>query len=253
MGKQFRMDVPVGELQEILDDLKLEPQFKVVSRDERDGIVVLIVENTSVPAPPPPPPAADEDPPPPPPPAGTIKAKPGPNQSVVDAIIAGAVAQGLDPMTVLTIVAIESMFNPTICNRSTSAAGLFQFIDKTWATASGGLTFPGRGGKNNGQAAGASVPVQVKIGCKFLQGISSRLQQALGHTPSATEIYILHQQGDGGGMKILKGDKNAPITSVISADAARLNGFAGMTIGQTIAAFGKLVARKAAAAQAQVV
>jgi hypothetical protein len=144
------------------------------------------------------------------------------------------------------------MYHPTICNKSTSAAGLFQFIDSTWATVSHGMTFPGRGGPNNGQAAGASVNMQVQLGCQFLADIAAHFQTKLGRTPTTTEIYMGHQQGEAGALKILMGNKNAPITSVISANAARLNGFAGMTIGQTIASFDALVQKKAAVARQQV-
>ena len=73
---------------------------------------------------------------------GNIQAKPGKFKEVVNKLIGGAKAHGLDPMTVLTFIAIESDFDPTLCARSSSAAGLFQFIDSTWKAA-GGPSFPG--------------------------------------------------------------------------------------------------------------
>jgi hypothetical protein len=251
MPKQFVMDVPNAELPSLLADLATEaPDIRIVSQEQQDGIVVVTIENTTVPDPPPPP-TNNDPPPPPPPPPGSLKAAPGgKHEAVVNALIAGAIQHGLDPFTILNVVAIESMFNPTICNRSTSAAGLFQFIDDTWKSV-GGPTFPGRGGAANGQAAGASVALQVDLGCKFNKSNADKLKAALGTAPDATRIYMAHQQGLGGALAILRGNPNAPITSVISEKAARLNGFGGMTIGQTIAAFGKLVQRKAADARAQ--
>ena len=254
MPTQSRIDLPKSELKDFLDDLSLQPQFRVVSQDERGDVVVVIVENTTAPNPPPPP-TTNDPPPPPPPPPGSLTAKPGKNQTVVDALIAGAIQHNLNPMTVLTIIAIESMYNPTICNKFTSAAGLFQFIDSTWATVSGGKTFPGRGGAGNGQAAGASVTLQIDLGCKFTVDNATKLQAQLGATPSATQIYMAHQQGLGGALKILKANQanpNAPIETVISAQAAKLNGFGGLTVAQTVAKFDALVQKKATVARDQV-
>jgi hypothetical protein len=167
---------------------------------------------------------------------GDIQANPGKHQMVVDKLIAGAKANGLDPMMILTFVAIESDFDPTQCSPLSSAAGLFQFIDSTWA-AVGGPTFPGRGGVGNGQAAGASVDVQVDIGCKFTADNARKLANELGEPPTGVTIYMAHQQGFGGALKILRANRNDPIESVIGVAAARNNRFQGLTVGQTIDKF----------------
>src|ERR1043165_6293819 len=88
MSQQLRMDIPKEELQGVLDDLKLEPQFKIVSQDDRGGVVVLIVEDPTAPDPvmatDPPPPDPDPAPvpvpavPPPPPPAPAPDVPPPP-------------------------------------------------------------------------------------------------------------------------------------------------------------------------------
>jgi len=169
-----------------------------------------------------------------------IQARAGKHQAVIDALIAGAKAHGLDPMGVLTIVSIECEFNAADCNPVSSAAGLFQFIDDTWF-ACGGAAFPGRGGIGNGQAAGAPVNVQIEIGCKFLADIAQKLKAKFGQDPDLTRIYMAHQQGLGGALKILEADPNAAIESIIGAAAARNNAFGGLTVAQTIAKFGRLV------------
>ena len=65
-----------------------------------------------------------------PPGTGQIQAKPGPHQTILNMLIAGAIVENLDPITVLTIVHIEdSRFDPTATNPRSSAGGLFQFID----------------------------------------------------------------------------------------------------------------------------
>ena len=164
---------------------------------------------------------------------GDIQAKPGKFKEVVNKLIEGAKAHGLDPMTVLTFVAIESDFDATLCSRLSSAAGLLQFTDETWKAA-GGKSFPGRGGRGNGHAAGASVDVQIEIGCKFMAENLHTLTANLGRTPTGVELYIAHQQGMTGGLKILKADPSAAIESVISATAARNNALGGLTVGQAI-------------------
>jgi soluble lytic murein transglycosylase-like protein len=172
--------------------------------------------------------------------AGDFRAKPGRRQAIVDALIAGARDANLDPMLVLTIVAIESDFDPAAVSRVSSAGGLFQFLDGTW-TGAGGQTFPGRGGVGNGQAAAAPVEDQVRIGCQFVKKTVADLTARLGHAPSATATYMAHQQGLAGALKILTSDRNAAIEDVVGADAARNNAMSGMTVAQAIGKFDALV------------
>ena len=167
---------------------------------------------------------------------GDVQAKPGKFQVVVGKLIAGAKAKGLDPMMILTFIAIESDFDPTQCSPVSSAAGLFQFIDSTWA-AVGGPTFPGRGGIGNGHAAGASIDMQVDLGCKFTADNAEKLAQALGEPPVGVTIYMAHQQGLAGALKILRANRNDAIESVIGEAAAKNNRFQGLTVGQTIEKF----------------
>ncbi|HUC69766.1 MAG TPA: DUF2272 domain-containing protein [Stellaceae bacterium] len=167
-------------------------------------------------------------------------AKPGKHQLVVDKLIAGATAENLEPMTVLTIVAIESEFNPTATNPMSSAGGLFQFLDATWASA-GGASFPGHGGRNNGEAAAAPIDDQVRIGCRFVARTIGDLAAHLGQPPTLTAIYMAHQQGFAGALKILTSDPAASIESVVGDEAARNNRLSGLTVAQAKAKFDTLV------------
>jgi hypothetical protein len=169
-----------------------------------------------------------------------VQAKPGAHQAVVGKLIAGAGAQELDPMTVLTIVSIESGFNPTAKNPVSSAGGLFQFLDATWVS-NGGATFPGSGGRGNGQAAAATIDDQVRIGCRFVATTIRNLADHLGQTPTVTAIYMAHQQGFTGALKILTANPAASIESVVGDEAARNNRLSGLTVAQATAKFNTLV------------
>jgi hypothetical protein len=183
---------------------------------------------------------------------GDLRAKPGPNQVVIDKLITGAKAHQLDPITILTIVNIECEFNPVDKNNVTSAGGLFQFLDGTW-TSEGGTPVPGHGGPGDGMAASAPIDEQIDIGCKFTAKNIRSLTNSLGSAPSLTATYMAHQQGLGGALKILKADPNTAIETVIGPSAARNNGFAGLTVAQTIDKFRALVSRREGEVLQQVV
>lgn len=164
--------------------------------------------------------------------AVTLRAKAGPKSEVVTAVITGAVTSGLDPLTVLAIVGIESSFRPTARSPLSSAAGLFQFLDGTWQGL-GGAAFPGRGGRGNGHAGDAPLGEQVRLGCLFIAGNRSSLRQHLGREPSPGELYMAHQQGLGGAQAILAGlraNPSAPVTTAITAEAARNNRLDGLSL-----------------------
>ena len=171
--------------------------------------------------------------------AGELRAKPGPHAAVVTQLIAGAKAAGLDPMLVLTIVAIESDFRPMATSPLSSAGGLFQFIDGTWKK-EGGPEF-GAGGKGNGFAASAPVDLQVKLGCAFIAKNVKAVRTRLKREPSVVAVYMAHQQGLAGALKILQADAGAAIETVIGVEAARNNRFDGFTVSQTIAKFNTMV------------
>ena len=172
----------------------------------------------------------------------TLVARDGIHHDCIKAVIARAEREQLDPIAVLAIVAIESDFNSKATNPRSSAAGLFQFIDSTWL-ASGGKRFPGRGGDGNGHAAAASQAVQIIIGCHHTAANRDALEQVLGQPPTPTQLYMAHQQGRRGALRLLQAERNAPIETIIGRPAARLNQLGGLSVADGIAHFGRLVAR----------
>lgn len=104
---------------------------------------------------------------------------------------------------------IESSGNPEAKNPNSSAGGLFQQIDSNAAQ---------YGVKNKFD------PVQSTEGAaKFAADNKRTLTKALGREPTGGELYLAHQQGPGGAVKLLS-NPSAKAVDVVGADAVRLNG-----------------------------
>lgn len=105
------------------------------------------------------------------------------------AIVEAAKANGVDPVTLMTIAQLESGGNPNAQNPSSSAGGLFQFTDAT----------AGQYGLIN-----KYDPIQsADAGARLARDNQKSLQNALGRQPTTGEIYLAHQQGAGGAAALL--------------------------------------------------
>lgn len=104
---------------------------------------------------------------------------------------------------------IESNNNPAAYNKSSGASGLYQIIPST------------------AKAYGVTNPFDVEQSESFVRRFTSDnasiLRKALGREPSAGELYLAHQQGAGGALKLLK-NPNARAIDVVGGDEIRLNG-----------------------------
>ncbi|WP_246389509.1 transglycosylase SLT domain-containing protein [Aminobacter niigataensis] len=116
------------------------------------------------------------------------------------------------------IAQIESGGNPRAKNPRSSAGGPFQFIDST--------------AKAMGLADRYDVDQASDAAARLMKGNAGHLRKVLGRDPTPGELYLAHQQGAGGAAKLLA-NPDAKASSVVGADAVRLNGGrAGMTAGQ---------------------
>jgi hypothetical protein len=125
---------------------------------------------------------------------------------------------GVDPQTMKAIAWIESKGRVNAKNPNSSAGGLFQFIDST--AAQYGLS-------NKFDPVAAS-----DAGARLAKDNIAYLTRSLGRAPTPGEVYLAHQQGAGGAVKLLK-NANRPAVQVVGADAVSLNGgSSSMTAGQ---------------------
>lgn len=125
-------------------------------------------------------------------------------------VIRGSFAKyGLDPNVGLKIANIESRMNPRAKNPVSSAGGLFQFIDST--------------AKHYGLADRYDPAQSADAAARLTNDNRNLLRQKLGRDPTPGELYLAHQQGGGGALKLLQ-NPDAPASSLVGTKAVIQNG-----------------------------
>jgi hypothetical protein len=157
---------------------------------------------------------------------------------VAGAIKQAASSSGTSFEYLLTTAKMESDFNPTAGASTSSAHGLFQFIDQTWlgTVKEAGAQF-GYGNyadmitKSSDGSYSVSDPAARKaimklrddptvasaMAAALTQSNSFRLTGMLGRRPSDSELYMAHFMGVGGAAKLIANAEDNP-----QASAARL-------------------------------
>ena len=130
--------------------------------------------------------------------------------SVSDIIRAAATRYGVDPEYMLRKAQIESGLDPLAANPKSSARGLFQFIAPTWEKY-------GSGADPLDPAANADAAARLT------RDNMTTFQQRLGRAPTLGESYLMHQQGPGGAISLLR-DPDAPAAAVVGQKAIQYNG-----------------------------
>lgn len=129
--------------------------------------------------------------------------------SLVDTIRAAAARYGLPPGFLVREAQIESGLDPNNANPTSSAKGLFQFIDSTRRQY-------GNFDPYDPAASSDAAAHLASDNARLLRG-------ALGREPTGPELYLAHQQGGAGAVRLLQ-NPDAPAASIVGADAIRLNG-----------------------------
>lgn len=131
-----------------------------------------------------------------------------------DTIVAAGNMVGINPMILSTIAAQESGFKAAAKASTSSATGLFQFISSTWNA------MLRKYGPKYGIPPGTSPTnpmANAILGACYIKENFEAVRNALsGREPTATDAYILHFLGTGGGKKFLSANPNTPASSVVS-------------------------------------
>ena len=152
----------------------------------------------------------------------------------IEGIIRGAASRyGISPDDAVAVARLESGLNPRAQNPRSSAGGLFSFIDSTWNQYGGGDKYD---------------PIRsADAGARYLRDVRDTMSKGLGRTPTVGELYLGHQQGASGALRILQ-NPDGFAREAVGPDAVVLN---GGTIDMTNRDFAARWDRKAARAAGQ--
>lgn len=117
-------------------------------------------------------------------------------EAVKQIIVNAAIRVGLEPAILLTLAGPESSYSARAKNPLSSAKGLFQFLDDTWAQF-------GRGNPYDPVA-------NAEAGARFTLHNINQFKKAFGRSPSIGEIYMMHFLGDGGGIQLVRAVSKNP-------------------------------------------
>jgi hypothetical protein len=168
----------------------------------------------------------------------------------VDASVTGALrnaaeATGVSFDVLAAKAAMESGFRADAQASTSSARGLFQFIDQTWLSvvqehgAQHGLADEAAAITRTGSRLSVSDPamrnrilalrdnpdISARLGAEHLRDLSDSLTTVIGHRPDATELYLGHFLGLGGAKALISKGSSDPemAASQVLPEAARAN------------------------------
>jgi hypothetical protein len=140
--------------------------------------------------------------------------------AIVNAIKTASAKTGVSFSYLMEKAAAESNFNPTIKAKTSSAAGLFQFIESTW------MDMVERHGTKYGidKTQSKSDLLNLRkdpeiaslMAAEFAEGNKAHLERTIGGEIGNTELYFAHFMGAGGASAFLSQLKQNPLN--IAAD-----------------------------------
>lgn len=136
-----------------------------------------------------------------------------------DMIVAAAKMAGVDPGLMAAKASIESSFKGSVKAGTSSASGLYQFIDSTWNA------MLSRYGSKYGIAPGtprSDARANALMAAEYLKENQAYLEKKLGRPMTDVDLYAGHFLGAGGATTLLSADPNTDAVALMP-DAARAN------------------------------
>jgi hypothetical protein len=164
--------------------------------------------------------------------------------AIVAALTRASNATGVDFHHLVDVARRESSFNPQARAPTSSAAGMFQFIESTW------LEMIAKHGDKHGLGVEASridlsgprprvadpatrkaildlrfdPEIAARMAGEFTRDNAARLEKRLGREPSAGELYAAHVMGAAGAVRLIAAaQRNAPDASALFPREAGAN------------------------------
>lgn len=139
-------------------------------------------------------------------------------ENINDAITSASAKTGISREYMMAMADQESSFNPNAKAKTSSASGLYQFTDGTWA----GMIkkYPQYG---YSQADKHDPEAQATMAALYAKENQKTIEKATGRNASNTDLYLGHFLGPGGATKFLTADPNKPATSAVSEASANAN------------------------------
>jgi hypothetical protein len=155
---------------------------------------------------------------------GQLAVNSGASPEVVNAIRHASAESGVDFTYMMQKASTESSFNPTAKASTSSASGLYQFIDQTWLTelsehgaeyglgkeaaaisvdAAGHASVQDAAMRNHIMALKNDPTAAAEMAAAYTKDNQSTLQQTVGGKIGSTELYLAHFLGAGGATKFL--------------------------------------------------
>ena len=123
-------------------------------------------------------------------PSTSFKASGQPSPEISKALAEAAAKYGVDPQYMTRAAGIESSYNQNAYNPKSKASGLFQFIPSTW-------------GQYGNGASPFDVNANVDAAARLTRDNVNAFKTKFGRDPTPGEMYLLHQQGIGGGSALI--------------------------------------------------
>jgi hypothetical protein len=151
--------------------------------------------------------------------------------AVLSAIKQASAESGVDFSYLLQKASVESSFNPAAKAGTSSASGLYQFIDQTWLTeisqhgaeyglqkeaaavsvdGSGHASVGDSGMRQEILALKNDPKVAAEMAASFTKDNQQSLQASVGGKIGSTELYLAHFLGAGGAAKFLSAMRSSP-------------------------------------------